>query len=322
MISTTIYATKSRHLRFLLIAAILSGTVYAFLWFLIPFRDARSHSRVLKKTRSPLGWGVATRFFVISLARRTDRRVALVPLLEAHGLVEYQDFEFIDATDASDSKISQIMGHIQSQRRKEFEQAKGSKGRPLNLTTFKEAARYSPSIPWGSDLWATDAPPNLEYGSEKNLLDDLDPDSDYPILIEKGNPFNPHKFDDLVKHLQHGTEVAYPPAHNNTDAVQSPKTKGVAYLTRGMVACWHSHAMLIRRIALLATEAPLSSIIHTNSTSSVSVIRNDLVYIILEDDVDFEWDIDARLKSLWPHLPIDWNIVMLGMLNIRQKRGF
>ncbi|CAG8742096.1 11097_t:CDS:2, partial [Acaulospora colombiana] len=262
-----------------------------------------------KKVKSSLAWGVATRLFVISLARRTDRRIALAPLLEAHGLVEHQDFEFIDATDATDSKVSQIVGHVQAQRRKEFEQAKAWKGRPSQPNSFKEAAENSLSVPWGSDLWIRDPPPNSEYWGGKDLLGELDPDSDYPILIEKGNPFNPHKFD---AYLYRQTEATHTLAHEDTNTIHTPNAKGVAYLTRGMVACWHSHVTLIRRIALLETQTHASNVSDSIGGLRVSVMPNEPVYIVLEDDVDFEWDIDERLTSLWTHLPGSWEIAMLG----------
>ncbi|PVG02616.1 hypothetical protein CPB86DRAFT_696894 [Serendipita vermifera] len=290
MTSATIYATKSRHVRFLLIAAVLSSAVYILLWFSTPLNNPRAQPRSLNKTKSSLAWGVATRLFVISLARRTDRRVALAPLLEAHGLTQHQDFEFIDATDVTNAAVSQIVSHVQAQRRKEFEFAKAWKGRPSQPNSFREVVENSASVPWGSDLWTTDAPPTSEYWSGMNWLGELDPDSDYPILIEKGNPFNPHKF----------------------DAYLYRQTEGVAYLTRGMVACWHSHVTLIRNIALLETEIHASNISEPIGDAKVSAIPERPVYIVLEDDVDFEWDIDERLTGLWAHLPGDWEIAMLG----------
>ena len=42
----------------------------------------------------------------------------------------------------------------------------------------------------------------------------------------------------------------------------------------------------------------------------------DDVAIILEDDVDLEWDLERRLRYLWQFLPSDWDQVMLGLLLI------
>lgn len=40
----------------------------------------------------------------------------------------------------------------------------------------------------------------------------------------------------------------------------------------------------------------------------------DEVAIILEDDIDLEWDLERRLRYLWQFLPSDWDQVMLGLL--------
>ena len=62
-------------------------------------------------------------------------------------------------------------------------------------------------------------------------------------------------------------------------------------LSRGMVACWLSHVGVLRQIV----EGELRSA------------------LILEDDVDMEWDVEERLVGMWGSLPKDgWDIVYLG----------
>jgi len=56
------------------------------------------------------------------------------------------------------------------------------------------------------------------------------------------------------------------------------------------IACWHSHFEVLRRIA----------------------DGDDEVAIVFEDDVDMEWDLDRRLRRIWPFLPEEWDMVMLG----------
>jgi len=56
------------------------------------------------------------------------------------------------------------------------------------------------------------------------------------------------------------------------------------------IACWHSHFEVLRKIA----------------------DGDDDVAIILEDDIDMEWDLERRLRYLWQFLPDDRDIVMLG----------
>ncbi|KAG9104423.1 hypothetical protein FRC06_002658 [Ceratobasidium sp. 370] len=61
-------------------------------------------------------------------------------------------------------------------------------------------------------------------------------------------------------------------------------------ITRAQVSCWYSHYEVLLKIAR----------------------GEDEVAIILEDDIDMEWDLERRLRQMWPHLPKDWDVVMLG----------
>ncbi|KAF8707596.1 hypothetical protein RHS03_04228, partial [Rhizoctonia solani] len=61
-------------------------------------------------------------------------------------------------------------------------------------------------------------------------------------------------------------------------------------ITRAQVSCWYSHYQVLLKIAR----------------------GEDQVAIVLEDDVDMEWDLEKRLRGMWAFLPKDWDIVMLG----------
>lgn len=61
-------------------------------------------------------------------------------------------------------------------------------------------------------------------------------------------------------------------------------------LSLAQISCWHSHYRVIRQIAE----------------------GDDEVAIILEDDVDMEWDLEKRLRGIWANLPADWDIVKIG----------
>jgi len=63
-------------------------------------------------------------------------------------------------------------------------------------------------------------------------------------------------------------------------------------LTDGRLACWHSHVSAIRR---LAEELPVGGF-----------------GLILEDDVDFEWDIERKMRGYIAALPEDWDMLLLG----------
>ena len=69
-------------------------------------------------------------------------------------------------------------------------------------------------------------------------------------------------------------------------------------LSPAKVACWHSHISAIRRFI--------------EKHDSHDHRRGDDVAIILEDDIDMEKDISARLSQVWTFLPAGWDIVFLG----------
>jgi hypothetical protein len=138
----------------------------------------------------------------------------------------------------------------------------------------------SPNEKWGSDHWD-------EERVEDTMMDWdelLDPDRDYDVLAEKGNPFNLRKF------------MSMP---TRTDS-PSPRTTTRNYLTRAMIACWHSHVQVIRKIALMSLQ------------DGMTLSTNASTYIVLEDDVDFEWAIEELLFQIWGALPSGWEIVLLG----------
>lgn len=38
----------------------------------------------------------------------------------------------------------------------------------------------------------------------------------------------------------------------------------------------------------------------------------DEAVVVLEDDIDMEFDLEKRLRGMWSGLPKDWDIVMMG----------
>jgi len=70
------------------------------------------------------------------------------------------------------------------------------------------------------------------------------------------------------------------------------------FLTPERVAAYHSHLTAVRRIVDDNAKAPTEG--------------KDRVALILEDDVDMEVDIEARLEILLPMLPNDWDVLYLG----------
>ncbi|KAJ7064965.1 hypothetical protein C8F01DRAFT_1128944 [Mycena amicta] len=74
----------------------------------------------------------------------------------------------------------------------------------------------------------------------------------------------------------------------------SSELKEYRILTRNRIACWRSHySVLMQAVSQ-----------QTGWSSPVT--------LILEDDVDMELDIRARLGAVWGSLPPDWDVVFLG----------
>jgi len=61
-------------------------------------------------------------------------------------------------------------------------------------------------------------------------------------------------------------------------------------LSRAMISCWDSHIRVWRKI----------------------IENGDNTAIIFEDDIDVEYDLEKRLQRMWPALPPDWDVVLLG----------
>lgn len=253
---------------FLLVTLVGTGLVVLLLY--------HSRKQVLVHPRiqnNHLVWGVASHVFIISLQRRADRRASLSPLLNAFGFVKHTNLTSISsysmATDASDPRIARIEQHVRWQRRKERQTILSNISKP-NIGSFEDSWSHGLDVAWGSDYWGR-TPLRDDAKDERYLPlpDLLDPDSDHTLLVEKGNPFNPHK------HISNATLPVS--------------------LTRAMIACWYSHATLIRDIALKTRDGD-----------------GNQTFIILEDDIDFEWDIEERLVTLWKALPANWELVMLG----------
>ena len=230
----------------------------AALFVIITLHLSAPHRLSSAKPGSLRTLGVASDIFVISLQRRTDRRSGMLRLAD----IMHLNFTFVDAVDANDPDIAKIMQHVRAQR---YVESLSS----FKPGSFKDAVTHStPDGLFGSDFWTLNAldpqaaTQNLnELPVLKNLVD-----NDVPIPCSKGSPFRP---------------LAVPPG----------KPGKTTLLSEQMVACWHSHLQLIRRIV----RAP-----------------EHHVSIVFEDDIDLEWDIEARLVALWPYLPQDWDIVFLG----------
>ncbi|KZP30275.1 hypothetical protein FIBSPDRAFT_701423, partial [Athelia psychrophila] len=78
----------------------------------------------------------------------------------------------------------------------------------------------------------------------------------------------------------------------------SPNLPHNKILTLAKVAVWESHLSVVRMAA--------------EDTSTAINVHGERVSIILEDDVDMEWDIHDRIEGIWSLLPKGWDAVFLG----------
>ena len=80
-----------------------------------------------------------------------------------------------------------------------------------------------------------------------------------------------------------------------------PSLPSYMMLTPPKLACWYSHLDAIMTFAAL--DGSLEDDEHGRPPAAA---------LFLEDDVDMERDIGARLEEIWGILPKDWDIVFLG----------
>jgi hypothetical protein len=81
---------------------------------------------------------------------------------------------------------------------------------------------------------------------------------------------------------------------DNSILPYAPTLSQYRILSPEKIACWYSHLAVIRQVAE-----------HKNRDKNGATI-------ILEDDIDMEWDIRERLGAVWNLLPAQWDIVFLG----------
>jgi GR25 family glycosyltransferase involved in LPS biosynthesis len=151
---------------------------------------------------------VAVQIFVLSLARRTDRREQMERLRRALGA----RWDYVDATEASDEKVNNILGHVRWQR---AQQLQGDDFRwPDGIDSL--VASDDLLQPTGSDLWATSGIPD---DWEPSQAIDAGPT---PLLCATDN-------DTVIPYVSDLPEYRI--------------------LSPAKLACWYSHWSLIRRIA-------------------------------------------------------------------------
>ena len=237
---------------------------------------------------------VVSRIYVISLPRRTDRRLQMDRLRDALHL----DWTYRDACEANASVVTTILRQVRVLRSQLMPQPKPGGDAPTRHDMVVSAFDWPHNLEdaicsqetfqaSGADLWT---------GPSLDSLSDLD------VLTEMVDPY-------AFNSMPSPSESARVPAvsdptplacasGNDVSAASLPNLPLYRRLTPAKVACWYSHLETIREIANGKDEAVL----------------------ILEDDVDIERDVKRRLRVLLDALPSDWDIVYLGKLKYPQTR--
>lgn len=223
---------------------------------------------------------VVSRIYVISLPRRTDRRLQMDRLRDALHL----NWTYRDAYEANASVVTTILHQVHVLRSQLMPQPKPGNARMQHVivSAFDWPRDLEDRIcsqetlqPSGADLWTL---PSL------NSLSDLD------VAAEFADPYAFTRSPSVqASALSEPTPLACA-SGNNVSATSAPNIPLYRLLTAAKVACWYSHLQTIREIAN----------------------GKDGNVLVLEDDIDIEWDVKKRLQPLLVALPNDWDIVYLG----------
>jgi len=223
--------------------------------------------------------GIASHIVVVSLPRRIDRRGQMEILRAALDL----QWTYVEAVDSRSAVVEIIMARVRMLRR--------ASTAISSVDTATQDFRWPPNIDAlstsshplgleGSDLWI---PPTAGTVSQVKTASHTtidNKDSSNALAIAPTEPLTCAKEDNII-----------PP--------YIPGLPEYKILTLAKIACWNSHLSVIRHIA---------------EGKKTHVTPEHDVSVILEDDIDMEWDIRERLAGIWTLLPTTWDVVFIGAL--------
>ncbi|GAA5905599.1 uncharacterized protein JCM6883_005383 [Sporobolomyces salmoneus] len=228
-----------------------------------------------------------SKIYVLSLPSRQDRRETIKQLADALGI----EVEFVDAMDKEDSMfewIAQRVRETRKLRKKMISKARGIPQSSIGGNTI------------GGD-WTSPFPnsDSLENNDEKTPFPLYPlPPSSFPLLRKQlsstaSSNWVEHleKLDSRNQLSQLELEPTSSKPINVTRLLWDPLEKVSArQITRGMMSTWWGQTRVMKRI----------------------VERADASALVLEDDVDLEWDLERLWNTVQRRLPDGWDITYLG----------
>lgn len=227
--------------------------------------------------------GVFDDIFVIHLPHRHERWDEMETLRSGMGA----EWDYVDGVLHKDMLVSRILQRVRWVRSSAAE----SSPEPEHLKQVNGGVHtgrhglVAPPQYLIQELFDADAQSvSTNFGLAGSDLWELDA-SDHRSA-EYAEPLGPiaEENEDLM--LVGGVTAQYLDDHTTVDSIKTSR-----WLSRSMVACWLSHLRALRQAA----------------------VNPDGNVLLLEDDVDMEWDLQDILENEWSHLPADWDMVFLGV---------
>ncbi|ORY77595.1 hypothetical protein BCR35DRAFT_280062 [Leucosporidium creatinivorum] len=213
-----------------------------------------------------------SKIYVLSLPNRTDRREEMNKLARALGV----EVTFVDAADKGEGFIKWIAERV-------------GESRQLRASVMAKARHTSPSSIGGLAIGTDWLSPTLDLGT---------PTSPGHIPFPPFPSNSSYTGGNWVTHLEalhsegrHTTLKPSDPAFNVTKALHDPRErKEVRQLHEGIISTWWGQSRVVKQMLEDGCESAL----------------------VLEDDVDVEWEVERIWSRIRRRLPKDWGVVMLG----------
>lgn len=274
--------------------------------------------------------GVFDKIKIIHLEHRTDRLERMSKLLDALGLANDDRVEFVSATPSQGDRVGRALEQVAAVRKERLKALRAA-SLPAGKSGRKKGSMISGAGPGTSTPQGSSGHSRQSKASEKLESSPLSKRSAVDVLVNRlSPPFDPSLF--LSSTLQYqASPLSAPLGREGSDewflpssgaAIQSssrptvklltsdphfplanyppsklPKNESSSphrYLGYGMVACFDSHLRVLRDIVEEGQETD-----------------EDGVVLILEDDVDAEFDLEARLRGMWGALPASgWDVLL------------